>query len=635
MRVVSSLLLFALPLLALSCSSSSEPDVVGGAGGAGGGGGGGDTIVPLGICDDPLEVQASADGETVVVEGSLDDRLGSQEGSCGGKGPEVVYRFVAPRKGSLIVGLHAERGFVVYPRTHCADRKAETFCLETEGGTRPIVMEEGEETFLLVDAPKTWADSSYRLEATFVPILSEGESCDSDGKGGVCDKSLFCGWESGICGRNTSPTLEWADAALRDGGGSDGRIRIRGTDPDGNLVGFIARFSDASWNQVMVNGANEFFVSFGASSRTQTSFSFDRVLNNFAALYPSARKVEVELLDSSDARSNTLVLDFEVPAVVATGEECDPERFEATCRESDLCQIAGEVPLCELNLPPAISGLRLWRTAEDALAIVMDGSDENGDVAGFHGRFLDADGERVAVFSRGNTEGTGSLSEDVRGQTSLHALAILPRFFVNYGGVVSAELAFIDSGANVSDHLAAEVEVPEEVALGEGCDPEILATVCGDGLVCGAQDDAPPTCVDRATARAAKCDAAPTIRPGDRVRGVLSGDNLWTPPRSCSPAADAAARAASPEGVFRLILDEPTTRLRLITGLPGTKANHTIVSVLGSCQDEEPLACQDDLRDYVAMHSTLVMENVEAGEYLVVVDTSDGGGTFELEVQAE
>jgi|GEM_PF-4093172 len=617
----NSAFLLGLSLLVAACSGDDERKLVEVP----------DSGKPLaaGICGDPLEPKG-LDGEGVRFDGSVDNHASVLGGSCGGAGREVVHRFVAPARGTMVVGLEAERGFVIYARRSCADEGAELFCGGPQDGTRSIAMEAGEVLFVMVDAPEVVAEPTYHLDVTFVPTLGEGDACDLEGAKGRCDSGLYCEWSALVCAPNRAPTLDQADAVFRNGGGGDARVRVHGTDPDGNLVGLAIRFLDAGGGRVQVNGLGELYTPFDDTARQATEFSWTRVLRTLATSYPNAVAVEVELVDGAGARSQTTVLEIGKPVQNGTGEGCDPEGWEAICGTSDLCQKwRGDEPFCEAQQPPVATSAKAWRTEGGALVVVVDGEDPNGDMTSWFGSLLDGEDKPVTAYSRRATEGTTGFDRSFGGEEAFHAISTWGGVLGRYPSVTKVRLQLVDSGGNRSDPLEISLESPTQVGADESCDPDVIATTCGDELACAKDPEDAFLCTDRSAARLQKCDAAPVIRVGETVSGALWGDNLWTPFAECSPVSASMERHEGPDAIVRLEVEELTETLRLTTDLPGTKTGHTALYVLSSCESEEFFACNDEYMNGIA-HTTLTMKNVLPGTYFVVVDTASGAGPFEL-----
>lgn len=621
-------LLLGLPLVLASCASEGgkpyEEPLNG-------------TPVAAGICGDPVMPEGLA-GEGVHYTGSTDNRAGVLKGSCGGEGREVVHRFVAPSRGTIVVDLDAERGFVIHAMRTCAEDAEELFCTGPEDGQRSVAVEKDDVIFVVVDAPAVAAEPTYRLDVTFVPTLVEGDACDPEGATGRCDVGLYCAWEALTCAPNHAPALTEVDGVFRYGGGGDARVRVTGTDPDGNLVGLALRFRNERGERVQVNGLGELYTPFGETARQATEFSWTRVLNGLASRYPSAVAVEVELVDGSGARSNTEIIELGKPATSATGDGCDPDGWEAICGEADLCQRwRGDAPFCEAQQPPVLTSAKAWRTPSGALVVVVDGSDPNGDVTSWFGSLLDEADKPVTAFPRRATEGASGFDRSFGGQPEVHAISTWNGILSWFPSVVKVRLSLSDSGGNRSEPVEVTIETPVAgLALGDSCDEDLVATSCRDGLACTVDHVAGGfACIDRSEARQEKCASAPTVRVGgESVFGALRGDDLWKPSAECSPTSASLERHEGADAIVRLEVDEPTETLRLTTDLPGTKARHTLLYVYQSCEGGEVVACNDDWMNGVA-NTTLTMKNVLPGTYYVVVDTAAGAAPFELRATAE
>jgi hypothetical protein len=103
--------------------------------------------------------------------------------------------------------------------------------------------------------------------------------------------------------------------------------------------------------------------------------------------------------------------------------------------------------------------------------------------------------------------------------------------------------------------------------------------------------------------------------------------SLWSAPAGCL----SAQAGPKPETVFALHLGADTPSLTLTTHNGTTKVD-TAVYVLPSCaaETEAALGCNDD--DGSNM-STLTLQDVHAGDYIVVVEqVSPDAGPFELSI---
>jgi hypothetical protein len=130
--------------------------------------------------------------------------------------------------------------------------------------------------------------------------------------------------------------------------------------------------------------------------------------------------------------------------------------------------------------------------------------------------------------------------------------------------------------------------------------------------------------------RTAQCMGAPVLVPtagGSVVMGSAEGGSLWDAPSGCA-SADPTGR---PEGVVVLRLTDRADRVRLSTVGSGTSFDTVLYAMPGCPNDNaDALGCSDDV-PMGAGASELVLENLPAGDYVVVIDSFDPmGGNFEL-----
>lgn len=162
---------------------------------------------------------------------------------------------------------------------------------------------------------------------------------------------------------------------------------------------------------------------------------------------------------------------------------------------------------------------------------------------------------------------------------------------------------------------------------GEACDLQGF-DVCAHGLACNDDSNAGGRCEDLDAARARRCATAPVIEIGARTTGTARGASLWDPPEGCA----SEARRGRPEAVLRLHLASPVSSLAIATVAGGTTFD-SVLTVLEDCSaSAKALACNDDDPPPV---SRATIDDLPAGDYLVVVDSLDrSGGAFELTVTA-
>jgi hypothetical protein len=190
----------------------------------------------------------------------------------------------------------------------------------------------------------------------------------------------------------------------------------------------------------------------------------------------------------------------------------------------------------------------------------------------------------------------------------------------------------IDVADRRGERRLSRLTTPPVRSRGQSCDPRGFTT-CATGLICTPGDpNAVNTCQLVTASRATECMEAEVLGPASgkmSMVGFANGSSAWEPPQGCA-AHDPTGR---PEGVAYLSLPDAASRVVITTDLPGTTFD-TLVYVVGACDDDAAIACNDDV--FTTASSRLVLENVPAHDYLIVIDSYDpGGGVFELEVSVE
>ncbi len=138
------------------------------------------------------------------------------------------------------------------------------------------------------------------------------------------------------------------------------------------------------------------------------------------------------------------------------------------------------------------------------------------------------------------------------------------------------------------------------------------------------------TCVAEDAYRAATCSDAPLLdlRGGSAsLSGRTNAPSLWDAPVGCIQSG--ALGQAYPSWFARVHLDAPAT-VTLTTADPATDVD-TVLFVLNTCggRATKPLACNDD--DVGASSSTVVLADLAAGDYVVVVQSATAAeGAFRL-----
>ncbi|HEX6244011.1 MAG TPA: hypothetical protein VFZ61_24010, partial [Polyangiales bacterium] len=145
------------------------------------------------------------------------------------------------------------------------------------------------------------------------------------------------------------------------------------------------------------------------------------------------------------------------------------------------------------------------------------------------------------------------------------------------------------------------------------------------------------TCTAINSARTRSCTAALVLEPAKgvtSVRGNVVAPSLWDAPAGCV-LGDPTGQA---ETVVKLVLASAATKVTLSTNNAGTSFDTTLYA-MAKCDDAPVLAwCEDYALDRKASGAELVLSNLAAGSYFVVVDSfnvSLAGSTFQLDVKVE
>ena len=262
--------------------------------------------------------------------------------------------------------------------------------------------------------------------------------------------------------------------------------------------------------------------------------------------------------------------------------------------------------------------------------VYLGGTDVDRDLAGVRLEFLDANGAPVLLLD-GNGDGVADLSEAFVPTAGVEATD--GGYFVAVDVAQVADLSprmaatVTDYAGLSSARLVLQRAFPPVRGEGEGCSTRGFDT-CESGTRCWGTP-ASAQCLGISTLQGQVCTAAPALSGAGTTQGDTLPVSLWDPPTSCATGDPRGAV----EGVVRLTLAAPAATLTLSTDHPGTTFD-TVLTLLPSCGAGLPLGCNDDVNTALGQRrSTLVLQNVPAGDYLVVVDGFDAaGGHFVLSV---
>lgn len=424
------------------------------------------------------------------------------------------------------------------------------------------------------------------------------------------------------------PTWIMADARVAGRTGRDLRIGIKASDRNLDIVSVVARFLDGAGTELSQSALP--LESKKWTGETLTAAVWSRGLFASTGPFAAATQVAVTLTDATGLVSDEQILAITEQPVVARGSTCDPLFLENRCEPGLGCR--GMPAVCDEGLAPQVTKLGFFRGANGP-TILVDGTEPEDDLAAVRFQFQNAQGQPISIDSDG--DGTPDLASF---EQPANNLAVDGLFLMRLQSGVGLDTQVGKLVATPIDE-AGHTGMPKVIApttlpvrmLGQTCDPKGF-DVCAPTLSCspGIIGATSNKCASAAPMRTAQCTAAPVLEPtagGNVVMGTAEGGSLWDAPSGCA-SADPVGR---PEGVVILRLADRADRVRLSTVGSGTSFDTVLYAMPGCPNDTaDSLACSDDA-PMGAGASELVLENLPAGDYVVVIDSFDpAGGTFEL-----
>jgi len=365
---------------------------------------------------------------------------------------------------------------------------------------------------------------------------------------------------------------------------------------------------------------------------------------------------KITLIDRLGAGSNTIDAAIGAQTVAAAGASCDATFVLNRCGEGLGCKGAGTATTCSPGEAPKITKVGYF---DDELGrrIVIEGTDADADVAKYTVRFLAEDGTTAVPYDLDADPSTMSVSSltvvngESAGQTSFFFRVTPDQEFVKLvkrvGITVSDARASTAVPTNTSTELVSEViKAATARASGAACTLHGF-DVCKGAmpLVCSPQGN-DGVCKTVSSARTAACNTAPSLIPGSNmlsVRGKLSGASLWDS-LDCSPDVK-----NQPDAVVKFNLATDAAKVTLTTDFAYTSFNSELTlfrSPGGGCGDIPPnqpvsWCATDAYTDGLISgpQPTMVVENLAAGSYFVLVDSfpsfESTGELFQLDVKVE
>lgn len=365
----------------------------------------------------------------------------------------------------------------------------------------------------------------------------------------------------------------------------------------------------------------------------ETSFTAHATRIALASSELAIGSFAITIIDADGGRSNTVTVPLEPQPVKQLNELCDPTFALDRCDFGLGCY--GDPATCHEGIAPELTRFAYLRTDEGSV-LLFEGLEPDNDLAAMHLEFLDSAGAPVLLdLDNDLTPDSSSFDANAEGSSRDGEFFFRVDPSADFATLVAQVAATpVDRGAHEGPRLVSTLADPEVRASGQSCHPLGFDT-CAEGLVCSpGTPGIPNTCRNPSASRTQQCSAAGRIdpsRPNAGAVGVAEGASLWDPPAGCA----ANEPYGRPEGIAVLRLRTTATRLVITTDRPETNFD-TILYLIPRCQSEpQPaIACDDD--DPTTSASTLELENVPAGEYLIVVDAYGAtGGSFGLTVLAE
>ncbi len=430
-----------------------------------------------------------------------------------------------------------------------------------------------------------------------------------------------------------------ARAVGRDGG--DLQVTVQGEDPTRTAYGAHIRVRDSQSNKILAfegnwNGPEPGVFGEKAAERRAlfdpsdedagTTFTRTVTLPGILEEYPTIARIDFAVLTAVDKHSIKNFAEVEPQAKANLGKTCDPAFVTDRCAAGLGC--SGTPPTCATAAAPTID-LLAYVAGPDGPHMVLHGTDPAGVVDGMLIEFLDGVGG-PQMIDLGNANFTTSQELKVGAGWSAGS------FFFDYvapqgfEGTVS-RIAATPLGANKGARTTAAFGAVPLKPAGQACDPRGFIG-CAAGNVC-VRDSATRTnaCVGRGAARASAVAASRMIDLGagqSWATGYARGASLWDPDPSCV----ATSVMGRPEGIVRLHVPAEVASLTITTAVEETNFDTVVYLLAGAGETEDSaIDCNDDVSGTAG---ALTVQNLAAGDYLIVVDSkSTTGGQFGVKVR--
>lgn len=473
------------------------------------------------------------------------------------------------------------------------------------------------------------------LAACPAPSKSDGGTVNGDDAG----SGTVLTADGGVA---SAPQLTTLTAQVSSRTGRDITLSIVGKDRDLDLAGTWVKFQDTQGNAVNAIDTNrdgkpdtaETPAAFGTKKLVGETLTATATLAGVLAK-AQVTQVTVALIDSTGLRSAELTAAVTDQPVKVLASPCDPTFVADRCAPSLGCR--GAPPTCQEGLAPQVSRLGFFKGDSQGPSILVEGTEPEDDLATIRFEFRNAQGQAISVDSDGDgTPDLRSYDFDATGG------ALNGAFFVSMVGAVGLDTqvpTLVATPIDLAGHTGT-VKTVAPAALpvrgaGQACDARGFDT-CGTDLICSPRVPGQSNkCMAANTLRATECNAAPVLlasTTGARYVGATRTTSLWDTPSGCS-SNDPKTR---PDAIVKVRLTQRTNKLTLSTVGAATTFDSALY-VLQNCPPSTAgaLGCNDDAPGGNGA-STLVLNDMPAGDYLVVIDSfDDQGGSFELTATVE
>jgi hypothetical protein len=450
------------------------------------------------------------------------------------------------------------------------------------------------------------------------------------------------GGVAGTLGTSTTMHLDSATVQVTGRQGLDVRLTLTGGDTAKGIASVMVRVLDGAGNPVAgfdshQSGTLDSEVgpaTLAASVLGKTTIATTATLEGMAQRAPQVAIVAVSLRDLHGLTSNEIVATVVAQPVRQQGAACDPNALLNRCVSPLGCN--GTSPTCGAAHSPAITKLAFLRGAAGP-TLLMSGTEPQDNLSNIHVDFEDAAGNSILVPLDGDNSGpVASFDLDATGFSTNGTFLVSLQQATGFDTAcpqiaVTPEDAIGNTGTTLS---AKPSDVPVRAA-GAVCDPQgfdacVSGNVCTPGVAPAAS-----TCRGLVSLQTAVCTGAVQLAPVLGATATTFGHtalpSLWDAPNGCSGFNP----IGRPEGIAKLVLATTAATLTLSLDNPGTDFDTTMYLMPGCPQTSaSSLACDDD--GPIGVSSVIVLNNVPAGTYTVVVDSfKPHGGNYQLTADVE